>query len=56
MKISKLVHLLMPERWPGTCKGLAASKFPSEIISISAAHSPNWSIWMIVAPGEQTDG
>ena len=41
LKLSEHVRLLMLERWPGTCRGLAASKCPSELIGSSAAHTPH---------------
>ena len=41
MKFFELVYMLILERWPSTCGGLAASKFPIELKSISAAHAPN---------------
>ena len=56
LKISELVLLLMPERCPGTCRGLVASKCPSELIGSSVAHAPNCSVWLIAAPVEQIDG
>ena len=46
LKLFELVRRLMPERWPGTCGGLADPKCPSKLISSSAAHAPNWSVWL----------
>ena len=56
LKLFELVRLLMPERWSSTCKGLVASKCPNELIGSSAAHAPNWSVWLIASPGEKTNG
>ena len=54
LKLCGLIGLLLLERWIVTCRGLAASKFPSELVCCSIAHAPNLSVLLIIAPGEQT--
>ena len=56
VKLCGLVCLLLSERWTVTCRGLDASKCPSELVCCSAVHPPNLSVLLINAPGEQTDG
>ena len=58
LKLSELVRLLMSERWPATCGGLAASKCPSELISSSCCSRPQlicladscsrWANWWLI--------
>ena len=58
LKLCGLVGLLLPERWTVTCKGLAASKCPSELACCFAAHAPQplcfvdncsrWANWWLI--------